>query len=139
MPRHRLSLPPGDWPPALRDRLEAAIADKKPDQRNRLRQGFGRWLKLARDAGAAPDVVDAGVWARRAEGLAPEARRAMRQALGLVWPATLDVTQASRIGERLRRAPDARTRRSAEIDRIVARLPEPWRGAAGRGRGDAAR
>ncbi|MFN3613052.1 MAG: tyrosine-type recombinase/integrase [Rubrimonas sp.] len=130
MPRHRLSLPPAMWPPEVRVRFDALVRDKHQDQRRRLFQGLGRWLKLARDEGVAPEAVDAAIWARRAAGLGPDARRAMRQAVGLVWPVSLDVTQALRTGERLRKAPDARAHRRRAIERLLHRLPEPWRGAA---------
>ncbi|WP_175479054.1 tyrosine-type recombinase/integrase [Rubrimonas cliftonensis] len=76
----------------------------------------------------APDGIDIAIWSRRIDGLGVDDRNAMRQAIGLIWPATLDVTQTQSAPDR--EVLDSRAERARQVAWLVQRLPEPWRSAA---------
>lgn len=126
MPKHKVSLPPAQWPAEMRRCLEARTDRLSVHQRHRLSQSLGKWLKAAQDEGLPPDQVTVDLWHARTSGLGKDARNAVRQAIVLVFPEARAILFA-------REAPKARGKReklATLIERNLARWPENWRAAA---------
>ncbi|WP_424934366.1 hypothetical protein [Amaricoccus macauensis] len=126
MGKHRISLPPAEWPVEIRDRFEAHADRLSIHQNRRLSRCLGRWLKAARDEGVPPDNVTVDLWHARTSGLSKDARNSVRQAVVLVYPEARAILFA-------RKAPKVRSKReklTSLIDRNLARWPEDWRKAA---------
>ncbi|MFC3616107.1 hypothetical protein ACFORG_20370, partial [Lutimaribacter marinistellae] len=125
MPKHRLSMPPGDWPGDIRARFEAAFAEASGHQRPRLEQGLGRWLRAAAQDDLPPDLITPSLVERRLGDLRPEMQGAARQALQAVFPEANVFGRETRVEVESKRAALQR-----KIARNWHRLPEPWQTAA---------
>ncbi|WP_424934762.1 tyrosine-type recombinase/integrase [Amaricoccus macauensis] len=126
MAKHRISLPPAEWPVEIRDRFEAHADRLGVHQHRRLSLCLGRWLKAARDEGVPPNHVTANLWHARTSSFRKDARNALRQAVVLVYPEARAILFA-------REAPKLRSKRAklaALIERNLARWPEDWRTTA---------
>ncbi|MFC3612906.1 hypothetical protein ACFORG_03950 [Lutimaribacter marinistellae] len=125
MPKHRLSLPPSNWPDDIRARFDAAFAKASKYQRPRLEQGLGRWLRAAAQDDLPPDLITPSLVERRLGDLRPEMQGAARQALQAVFPEDNVFGREARVEVESKRAALQR-----EIARNWHRLPEPWQTAA---------
>ena len=126
MPKHRLSMPPSEWPEDIRKRFDRHPLT--PAQRTRLGQGLGRWFRIAADLGTDPAEVTREGWRDRTRDLRPEMRNAVRQALSIVYPGSAAALYESDAGRRPRT--DARAQLQHTIRRALARFPAAWRQAA---------
>lgn len=126
MAKHRLSLPPAEWPADLRQRVEKARLTAH--QRPRIEQGLGRWLLAAREEGRPADEVTQDLWLARSTGLRQELRNAMRQALALAFPGSKEALYATQRAPAIRRNP--RDDLVQVIRRNLGRFPAAWRAAA---------
>ncbi|MFO8080790.1 MAG: hypothetical protein R6V07_10820 [Armatimonadota bacterium] len=125
MPKHRLSLPPQAWPPALHERFEASFQNATPNQRPRLEQGLGRWLLAAQVESVAPETITPELISTRAATMRPELAGAMKQALQAVYPEAHVFAPTAPVAREPGRASLKR-----EIARNWHRLPVPWQDAA---------
>lgn len=125
MPKHRLSLPPHAWPPAVHELFEAVFRNATPNQRPRLEQGLGRWLLAAQVEGVEPETITPELVSTRSATMRPELAGAMKQALQAVYPEAYVFTP---------KAPVVRETGRASLEREIARnwhrLPVAWQDAA---------
>lgn len=85
MPKHRKSLPPGEWPLDVQEKLDASFADLAPSTRARLQQACGRWLKEAANEGEPPEKITNELFDRRTSAWPPSLQTAARQVVRVVW------------------------------------------------------
>ena len=123
MPKHRLSLPPADWPAEVHALFEAA-AIPSPHQRRRLGHALGRWLLAAREEGLPPGRIEPAVVVRRTEGLSKAAGQTTRQVLRLLWP---ECDPGAPPPKAVRPAPLEAL--GVEMERNWHRLPPDWQSA----------
>jgi hypothetical protein len=125
MPKHRLSLPPSDWPEDIRARFSDAFARSSRYQRPRLEQGLGRWLLEADQDDLPPELITPALLEHRLGHLRPEMQAAARQALQAVFPEAKVFGREARVKVESKRAALQR-----EIDRNWHRLPPAWQEVA---------
>lgn len=125
MSKHRLSLPPSDWPEDIRARFSDAFARSSRYQRPRLEQGLGRWLLEAGQDDLPPELITPALLERRLGHLRPEMQAAARQALQAVFPEAKVFGREARVKVESKRAALQR-----EIDRNWHRLPIAWQEVA---------
>ena len=125
MSKHRLSLPPSDWPEDIRARFSDAFARSSRYQRPRLEQGLGRWLLEAGQDDLPPELITPALLERRLGHLRPEMQVAARQALQAVFPEAKVFEREARVKVESKRAALQR-----EIDRNWHRLPIAWQEVA---------
>jgi hypothetical protein len=121
MPRHRLSIPKGNWPTDLRDRFDRAFVGVSPGQMSRLTSAFGRWLKISQAGGRNPRLVSLSLVQETTRTQSTTVAQAMRQALQGVFP-NAQVFAPKQI--RKKESPRASLER--EIQRNWHRFPSTW-------------
>ena len=129
MGKHRVALPPADWPEDLRQRLEATLEGVSAHQRRRLTGAMGRWIKSARDERVPPGLVTMDLWRARTRTLKQTGRDAVRQAVVAAFPEAR--SELFRGGGVKKPVPSARGKLAALIARNLARWPADWRAVAG--------
>jgi hypothetical protein len=125
MPRHRVTLPPADWPADLRALFEHGARRLSEHQHRRLEAAFGRWLKAAQDEGLPPDLVTVALWRARTAALGPDRANAVRQAVGMLYPDARTALYAPDPERKPVRS--AREKLAALIERSLAHWPADWR------------
>ena len=125
MAKHRVALPPADWPEDIRQRLEATLEGVSAHQRRRLTGAMGRWIKSARDERVPPGLVTMDLWRARTRTLKQTGRDAVRQAVVAVFPEAR--SELFRGGGVKKPVLSARGKLAALIARNLARWPADWR------------